>query len=114
MRRVHVRAWVGAVAVLVASCGGGGGIVQFVAKAPTGSMYGEFSKTVERGAKAMGCKVEKREPETGARSFSVSCSQPEYRYVGIVEKTVDEFTWSCNVSESACRAFVDELVAAAK
>lgn len=113
MRNVRVRTFVGAFALITASCGGGN--AQFVSKAPGGSWYGEFSKTVEKGARAKGCKVEKRDSATRARSFSVSCSQPEWRYVGIAEKdTADNFLWTCSMGESACRAFVDELLAAGK
>jgi hypothetical protein len=112
MRSIHGRAWVGVIALATAACGGGS--AQFVSKAPSGSWYGEFSKTIEKGARAMGCTMERHESGNG-RSFNVSCSKPEYRYVGIAEKqTGDSFLWTCSMSESACRAFVDELIAAAK
>lgn len=113
MRSNHGLSWVGVIALATAACGGGN--AQFVSKAPSGSWYGEFSKTIEKGAQAMGCKMERHESEKGGRSFNVSCSKPEYRYVGIAEKqTGDTFLWTCSMGESACRAFVDELIAAAK
>ncbi|MBI2396024.1 MAG: hypothetical protein HYV09_41055 [Deltaproteobacteria bacterium] len=102
-------AWV-AVVVSFAALSGCGGDSQFRAKSPRGESWEDLTSSLSKGASAKDCKSELR----GGSNFTVTCFEPEYRSVMISKGSSGELLWTCTgMGESACRKFVDELIAAA-
>lgn len=85
-----------------------GGSSQFQAKSPRAGTFGQLKSALESGASKKGCKSEDR-----GDNFAVTCFEPDYRQVRLSKlSSSEELSWTCTIGESACRAFVDELLAA--
>lgn len=94
------------VATALVGCGGSS---QFDAKSPHPGSWEDLKSAMSKAADKMSCKSEDR-----GRNMTVTCTEPEYRSVTLMNVGAEELTWTCSMGKSGCRAFVDELLSKAK
>lgn len=116
--RVRTLVAYGLLSAVATACGGGA--TQFSAKSPNALAWTDFKAALAKGAKARGCTIDDQRS-----SIMLTCTSPDVEVVNFSTQIEDEgdgkyaksadLLWTCgDLGETACRKFVEGVLAAGK